>query len=565
MSIGRIVMLFLMGLPGWCFGQQDTANHSVIENTNVFLTRYVRTGYSSGEWNRGFLCTNNRSVPGTKHTFQIKLLTDTSKFTFGVDPYCLQDDTSVVMLAFNPPKLLWLRKGQSNTTLLPQWSPTNDSLGIVIDGDIARIRWYDQSTSSWSVLDSMAIDDSKRYLGKVSIKDGGNRTGRITTDAPLVMEANPTATLVPFSNPAIASITLNPSKGTPPYTYLWDIDSTSATVTGLSAGLYSVRLTDNTGDSLRVYQPIDFGIDQWDTDLSKSVESNGFGLAALDTFSGTPPNNFWGNIGAVSLAHLEPEDDGYVGFVVHGFSSSVVGLIDTSEITTSNVGEYSHMDYCLGTTANQKIVVIEGGGSFTYYNKYKVNDTLRIQKVDDEIWYWHNDIVIRRSPLPVAVPAYRFGVSFNEPTGRFNHIHVSSIGSMDNYFGSKNADTVYAQLKDEVDGSYHRVNPKRLLVRWDERYVGGSALKYRIFDWKHENITAGVAPSYFYGPNWLRIDLDAVPGISEDEVYTLQVFDVHERPLFLRFKVDRFNESWAPYPVVDGTTIEEYEDILSPE
>ncbi|MDQ3193328.1 MAG: hypothetical protein M3Q58_17225, partial [Bacteroidota bacterium] len=42
-------------------------------------------------------------------------------------------------------------------------------------------------------------------------------------------------------------ITLNPSGGAAPYTYLWASGQTTATITGLGAGLYPVSITDNMG------------------------------------------------------------------------------------------------------------------------------------------------------------------------------------------------------------------------------------------------------------------------------------------------------------------------------
>jgi hypothetical protein len=43
------------------------------------------------------------------------------------------------------------------------------------------------------------------------------------------------------------SASVNPSGGTPPYSYLWSTGGTSQNITGLSYGVYTVSVTDSKG------------------------------------------------------------------------------------------------------------------------------------------------------------------------------------------------------------------------------------------------------------------------------------------------------------------------------
>ncbi|NNC96356.1 MAG: T9SS type A sorting domain-containing protein [Chitinophagales bacterium] len=60
-------------------------------------------------------------------------------------------------------------------------------------------------------------------------------------------------------------ITVNPSGGNPPYSYLWDSasgDQTNSTATGLSAGVYSVIITDDSGCIFTAYDTVSIEPDQ---------------------------------------------------------------------------------------------------------------------------------------------------------------------------------------------------------------------------------------------------------------------------------------------------------------
>ena len=54
-----------------------------------------------------------------------------------------------------------------------------------------------------------------------------------------------TGTVVNLTCVIPGSVTTTASGGTPPYQYFWDNGSTSSAITGLSAGTFSVTITDN--------------------------------------------------------------------------------------------------------------------------------------------------------------------------------------------------------------------------------------------------------------------------------------------------------------------------------
>lgn len=92
------------------------------------------------------------------------------------------------------------------------------------------------------------------------------------------------------------SATASVSGGTPPYTYLWSPrGGTAATATGLTAGDYSVRVTDSAGATLdlvaTVTQPPQLLVSVVGTDVSTFGGNDGSATATAT--GGTPPYSFF--------------------------------------------------------------------------------------------------------------------------------------------------------------------------------------------------------------------------------------------------------------------------------
>lgn len=84
----------------------------------------------------------------------------------------------------------------------------------------------------------------------------------------------------------------NPSRGTPPYTYLWNYDNTNTdTISGLIAGNYAVTVTDQQGCSVTgsetVTQPQALNISATPTPVTCAGISDG--MIQVDITGGTPP------------------------------------------------------------------------------------------------------------------------------------------------------------------------------------------------------------------------------------------------------------------------------------
>jgi hypothetical protein len=144
---------------------------------------------------------------------------------------------------------------------------TNGSITVAPTGGTAPYTYV------WSPTGGTAATASGLPTGTytVSVTDANGCTasasGTITQPTALGLSGFPTATNVNCFGDSTGSVTgLNPTGGTPPYTYLWSNGATTQSITGLPAGTYNGTVTDANGCTLS--SPTGFTITQPATALS---------------------------------------------------------------------------------------------------------------------------------------------------------------------------------------------------------------------------------------------------------------------------------------------------------
>jgi hypothetical protein len=85
------------------------------------------------------------------------------------------------------------------------------------------------------------------YTVTVSDSAGCTINGSVTITQPTALTATSSATDESCTGCADGTATVIPAGGTSPYTYLWSNGSTTASITGLSTGTYTVTVTDANG------------------------------------------------------------------------------------------------------------------------------------------------------------------------------------------------------------------------------------------------------------------------------------------------------------------------------
>ncbi len=82
------------------------------------------------------------------------------------------------------------------------------------------------------------------YIFTVTDSENCSSTASVTISQPATLIANATATSETAAGAADGTATASPTGGTPLYTYLWNTSGTTASITGLAPGSYTVSVTD---------------------------------------------------------------------------------------------------------------------------------------------------------------------------------------------------------------------------------------------------------------------------------------------------------------------------------
>lgn len=174
------------------------------------------------------------------------------------------------------------------------------------------------------------------------------------------------------------SIALNMSGGTPPYQYNWDSGHNTGTITGLSAGSYSVTVTDQNNcvfmaTEIDVLQPDSLLITESINDVSCYGYTNG--SATLTVSGGTPPYSYsWSN--GDTLPYLFQVSSGlYYYSITDNNNCTEIGSVLVSEPTPIVVVDSIINASCLESNDGQICIEVYGSSqSLEYY--WLVHDTV---------------------------------------------------------------------------------------------------------------------------------------------------------------------------------------------
>ncbi|MEZ0006943.1 hypothetical protein ABH942_002321 [Flavobacterium sp. 28YEA47A] len=127
------------------------------------------------------------------------------------------------------------------------------------------------------------------------VTPGSCATITVNVNPALVLTTGGAVTNTSCNGGSNGTATVAPTGGTPPYTYSWaPSGGSNATATGLTAGAYTVTVTDNVGctatRNFSVYQPSVLGGTASKTDVSCNGGSNG--TASVAPTGGTPPYTY---------------------------------------------------------------------------------------------------------------------------------------------------------------------------------------------------------------------------------------------------------------------------------
>ncbi len=209
------------------------------------------------------------------------------------------------------------------------------------------------------------------YTVTVTDANGCTQTATVTITQPTALTSGISASANPNCNGANnGSATVTAGGGTTGYTYLWSNAQNTAAITGLTAGTYSVLITDNKGctstASVTLTQPTALAINTSST-IANCGQSNG--TAGVTASGGTGSFTYLWSAGAQATATATGLSAGTYTITVtdaNNCSTSKTVAVNSTNALSASVTATTNVSCFGGNDGTASATVTSGSGTFTY-------------------------------------------------------------------------------------------------------------------------------------------------------------------------------------------------------
>ncbi len=206
------------------------------------------------------------------------------------------------------------------------------------------------------------------YTVIVADSNGCSATNTVTVTQPQPLTDKLTSTISSCANDGTATATVN--GGTSPYTYLWTPSGqTTSTATGLSAGLYTVTITDNKGcsivDTITVHSTSTLNITVTGTD--ELCNGGTTATARVTATGGTAPYTYlWSPSGQTTATATGLSAGTYTIVVTDNAGCTQFATITITEPSAINLTTTTTGSGCANNTGSAIVSASGGTGAYTY-------------------------------------------------------------------------------------------------------------------------------------------------------------------------------------------------------
>lgn len=241
----------------------------------------------------------------------------------------------------------------------------NGAISVFVSGGVPPVTFQWSNGVSTQNLSNIT---SGNYT--VTVTDGSGCTAVKThavTQPPFL--AATTSSTPSFCGQAVGSATVTPSGGVPPYSVLWSTGQTTSTINGLSAGTYSVTVTDSRactriGNAVVILSNGPVISLQNQTDVTCAGGNNG--AIDITVSGGTSPYSYSWSTGAVSQDISNLTAGVYTVFVTDNTSCSDSAQFVIEEPLPLSVNAILNGAGCGQTNGSVSLVVSGGTPSYSY-------------------------------------------------------------------------------------------------------------------------------------------------------------------------------------------------------
>ena len=365
------------------------------------------------------------------------------------------------------------------------------------------------------ILKEQATDPTKELYADVSIRLANNQLNTLhcsfsptlTIEENVLQDHNTT-------NNTLGSIDINVT-GDSPITYSWSHGPTTQDATGLSAGTYTITVTDGNNNTVNksftikketTYQVDWQNINNYDLNQTTNILTSNSGATQWDA-------------GALSINKLPANTDGKITYIVHGNEyHAMIGLSEYNNINSHT--SILHKFYIYSNTLQGYTDPIPSG---TVIELERLGNKIIHRKLSTtgEVEFIKTETTDPTKDLYVDVSS-RF------TNRQINHITCSFYTPLN---------VPYHPLTYELIGGYYNLSGSELHFSYYQRYTPSSNdLNYEIIDKTNTpvSVTLPVIP-VTQGENHLTIDFSTL-GLASG-YYTLKVTNEKNEVKQLRFKI----------------------------
>jgi gliding motility-associated-like protein len=245
-------------------------------------------------------------------------------------------------------------------------------------GGTAPYNYTWSSTQSFNIINDSTIGNLSQATYSVVIDDinSCSQTFEYVLGAPSPISIQGSTFDVACHSGNTGSISLNITGATPPYTYLWNNGQTTSSLSSLSAGIYTVTITDSAG----CYGNLGGATDSWtvsepsnplqNTFISQNVichaDSNGF--ASSDAGGGTSPYTYlWSTTDTTQTVSNLTAGNNYFVTITDANGCQLQTTFNIDEPSPINLVTNQTNPTCYGYSDGFAAVIPTGGNpSYTY-------------------------------------------------------------------------------------------------------------------------------------------------------------------------------------------------------
>ncbi|PCI95671.1 MAG: hypothetical protein COB15_11945 [Flavobacteriales bacterium] len=328
-------------------------------------------------WSNAGVASKNKLMPQEDGSASIKIDEQTNIWVFGLSTKNKNERWSSINYAFLKYKKTIYIYEKGRYVGRYGRSKIGDELKIARAGNY--IRYYKNGKQLHSTPSSK---NKELIIDATLINTGTTLTGvQASFCIPLALTATSTAN---ECGKTIGAIDLTVEGGIAPYTYNWSNGTSTADITNLSTGEYTVTVTDAESNTKTLKVTISNKV-VWTDLVGVSLDANG------------NPNKTaaygWSNAGLASKNKLLPQEDGNASIKIDEQTNIwVFGL------STKNKNErWSSINYAF-LKYKKTIYIYEKGRYVGRYGRCKLGDELKIAREGDYIRYYKNGKQLHSTP-----------------------------------------------------------------------------------------------------------------------------------------------------------------------